>query len=458
MRKDTLLAGLSTILLLASMLPAAARAADNRVLEFDFPEMRIGVAEYEGGPTGTTVFYFPKGVMGAADVRGGSPGTVNAHAVELGYEDHFVDAVVFSGGSWYGLSAATGVANAIKDARQKAGDFDHVAGVLGGIIYDVGARRFSRITPDDQLGRQAFAAAEPDRFALGAHGAGRFAMQGYYFVEGQSADAFARWPHSGQGGAFQEIGPTRVAVFTVVNALGTIVDRAGHVVRCHRNLPQTDCPPIADLLAARRQQLAERQPASGGPTGNTTLTLVVTNQKLPFAMLQRLAVQVHTSMARAIQPFSTEADGDVLYAVTTGEVDNPGLSPMDLGVVASELAWDAILSSVPELPTAPQSPAPGLAKKHLQVLAGTYEFPGGGRLTVQQQQGGLVARFAGDGRSYFDEGRAYRLMPAGGTSFIVDAPARDVLHFEVARHRVTGLTLNPGPWHLAARRTAERSE
>jgi len=458
MRTDLRLAACTAFVLLSSLISAAVLAAGDRVLSFDFPEMRIGVAEYEDGPTGTTVFYFPQAVMGAADVRGGSPGTVNAHTVELGYEDHFIDAVVFSGGSWYGLSAATGVANAIKDARQQDGDFDHVAGVLGGIIYDIGARRFSRVTPDDQLGRQAFTAAVPNRFPLGAHGAGRFAMQGYYFVKGHDADAFARWPHSGQGGAFQQLGPTRVAVFTVVNALGAIVDRNGRVVRCSRNLAQADCPPIAELLAIRRQRLTERQPGSGGPTDNTTLTLVVTNQKLSFAMLQRLAAQVHTSMARAIQPFSTEADGDVLYAVTTGQVENPGLSPMDLGVVASELAWDAILSSVPDLPPAPASPVPGLAAKHLQVLAGTYEFPGGGRLTVQRQADGLAARFAGDGRAYFDDGRTYALIPAGGTSFIVDAPARDVLRFDVARHRVTGLTLNPGPWHVAARRVASVAE
>src|SRR5215831_3025014 len=80
---------------------------------------------------------------------------------------------------------------------------------------------------------------------------------------------------------------------------------------------------------------------------------VVTNQKLPFWALHRLAVQVHGSMNRAIQPFATEEDGDVLYSVTTDEIENASLSPLDLGVIASELAWDAILSSVPSVPDAP---------------------------------------------------------------------------------------------------------
>ena len=87
------------------------------ILKFNFPGMKIGVAENEDGPTGTTVFYFPDGVMGAADVRGGATGTVNASAVSRGYENKMIDAVVFSGGSWYGLSAATGAANEIKNIK-----------------------------------------------------------------------------------------------------------------------------------------------------------------------------------------------------------------------------------------------------------------------------------------------------------------------------------------------------
>jgi L-aminopeptidase/D-esterase-like protein len=85
--------------------------------------------------------------------------------------------------------------------------------------------------------------------------------------------------------------------------------------------------------------------ASGASTpGNTTLTLVVTNQQLDSWSLTPLARQVHASMARAIQPFHAWNDGDVLYAVTTGEVANPALSITSLGIVASELAWDAVLA------------------------------------------------------------------------------------------------------------------
>lgn len=423
---------------------------EGRALRFDFPELRVGTAEYDEGPTGTTVFYFPSGVKGAVDVRGGAPGTLNATTLMDASEEKMVRAVVFSGGSWFGLSAATGVANGIKELDTERGIVDAVPDVVGAIIFDIGGRRYSRITPDDQLGRAALRAATSGSFPLGARGAGRFAMQGVYYVRGTSADRYAEWAHAGQGGAFRAIGPTRVAVFSVVNALGSIVDRNGRVVRCQRNSAARDCPLIAERLKvfAPINSPEERR---GGPTGNTTLTLVVTNQKMPFEALQRLAKQVHSSMSRAIQPFATQDDGDVLYAVTTDEVENGSLSPMDLGVIASELAWDAVLSSVPELPAPPAlldaQPASGVLRR----FVGTYEFHGGSRLTVMEDAGALSARLEGNGRIYFDAGRAYRLTAAKDGLFIIESAARDVIRFDDVGGRVTGLTLNPGPWGVGAR-------
>jgi L-aminopeptidase/D-esterase-like protein len=74
--------------------------------------------------------------------------------------------------------------------------------------------------------------------------------------------------------------------------------------------------------------------------------VVVTNQELNARSLRTLGRQVHVSMARATQPFHTLLDGDVLYAVTTNQVANPVLEDIGVGVVASELAWDAVLSGV----------------------------------------------------------------------------------------------------------------
>ena len=419
-------------------------------IKFDFPGMLVGVAEYDEGPTGTTVFYFPNGFKGAVDVRGGSPGELNASALKLSLEDKMMDAVVFSGGSWYGLSAATGVANGLKDQMAAKGNVDFIAGVVAAIIYDVGGRRYSRVTPDDALGRAALASAEPGWFPLGARGAGRFAMQGVYFNRGDAAANSSAWPHSGQGGAFRNVGPTKIGVFTIVNSLGSIVDRDGRVVRCGRNTLPSNCPTIADKLRTFAPIATVPSEQQRGKSENTTLTLVVTNQKMPYSALQRLAMQVHSSMARAIQPFATSRDGDILYAATTDEVDNPSLSDADLSVIASEVAWDAVLSSVPEVPPMPAVLRNKPDAAALRRFAGSYIFRGGPELKVTEAGGQLVARCIGFGRIYFDKEKDYQLTPAENGLFIIESPGREVIRFDEAGGKVAGLTLNPGPWALQA--------
>ncbi|MDE0011555.1 MAG: hypothetical protein OXU36_10425 [Candidatus Poribacteria bacterium] len=75
------------------------------VLEFDFASLYIGIAEYEEGPTGCTVFYFPNGAKSVVDIRGGLPGTLQG----ITAADGGVSAICFAGGSLYGLEAVTGV-------------------------------------------------------------------------------------------------------------------------------------------------------------------------------------------------------------------------------------------------------------------------------------------------------------------------------------------------------------
>jgi L-aminopeptidase/D-esterase-like protein len=147
----------------------------------------------------------------------------------------------------------------------------------------------------------------------------------------------------------------KLAAFSVVNSVGVIVGRDGRVVRGNfdpqTGLRRTLAQDLNDGSAARKRsvaRVAEPLPPSAAPE-NTTLTVVVVNQRLTYAQLSRLAIQTHTSMARGIQPFHTEKDGDVLYAVTTGEVESSGLEFEELASYAAELAWDAVLSAVPSL-------------------------------------------------------------------------------------------------------------
>ena len=191
---------------------------DGPALEFDFPGLEIGVAEYDEGPTGCTVFHFPQGAASSIDVRGGSPGVSGA-----GYE--LITAICLAGGSLYGLEAAAGVASELLARREYRTGWMDIPIVAGAIIFDWG-RRDNAVYPDKELGRAALRAAREGIFPLGPHGAGRSASVGKVFdyEEGEPA---------GQGGAYRQVGSTKVAVFTVVNAIGAIFDRDGAVVRGH---------------------------------------------------------------------------------------------------------------------------------------------------------------------------------------------------------------------------------
>lgn len=307
-----------------------------RWLELDFPGLEIGVAEYREGPTGCTVFHFPDVASMHIDVRGGSPG-INGEHLSL------VNAICFAGGSLYGLEASTGVAAELFAKRGYSTKWMDIALVAGAIIFDYG-RRENAIYPDKELGRAAVRALRGGRFPLGPHGAGSSATAGH----GAGAEL------AGQGGAFRAVGGARVAVFTVINAYGAIVDRAGDVVRGDRDpksgrrvraervIEETGAydPPTGRLRGGGRSAAGEKP----GLSENTNLTLVATDQRLDPLQLRSLARQVHSSLARALQPFNTRWDGDILFAVSTQQVAG-SLDEVSLGVVASELAWDAALAS-----------------------------------------------------------------------------------------------------------------
>ncbi|HEY7357233.1 MAG TPA: P1 family peptidase, partial [Ktedonobacterales bacterium] len=294
---------------------------DGPTLTFDFPGLEIGVAEYDEGPTGCTVFSFATDMATAIDARGGMVGKTGDY--------DWCQAICLAGGSLPGLEAAAGVSAALFE--QSNYSLENVPQVSGAIIWDWGGRE-NRIYPDLALGRAALLAARPGVFPLGARGAGRSAGCGAVFD-------LARRESSGQGGAFRQVGPVKIAVFSVVNALGAVLNRQGEVVRGNRD-PQTGARPHP------REEL-ERRLLTGEPTappfGNTTLTVIVTNQKLNHRSLNQWARQVHSSMARVLCPFHSMMDGDMLYAVTTNEVEHPTLSTAGLGMLASELLWDAIL-------------------------------------------------------------------------------------------------------------------
>jgi L-aminopeptidase/D-esterase-like protein len=321
-------------------------------LSFGFSGLRVGIAEYSDGPTGVTVFHFPRRAYAVVDVRGGSPGTTFTDALRMAY-GKFVSAIAFCGGSAYGLEAGCGVAAGLLESGSASHEWGNIAVVPTAVVFDFKGRDNS-VYPDRALGLAALQSAREGWFPYGTRGAGRFVHCGSYF--GRSF-----MEQSGQGAAFGEFGATKVAVFAVVNARGVIVDRAGRALLGNRDRQSGLRTSVVEDLRSGKRPL----PAETAPTAvlseNTTLSLLVTNRELRQDELQRLAVSTHSSMARAIQPFHTERDGDTFFAVSTAEISRGDPDLSDLCVFSSELAWDAVLNcvSTPVPAIGPECPIDG---------------------------------------------------------------------------------------------------
>ncbi len=413
-----------------------------RVLEFDWPAIRIGTGEYPDGPTGVTVIHFPNRAFGAVQVMGGGPGTVNTDYLRLGWAIRELDAVVFAGGSWYGLEDTTAVATALKDDDIRDGLWDNLSLSVGAIIYDLGDRRLNEIYPDKRLAQAAFRAARTGAFPLGAHGAGRFAKTGGLF--GCNA-------YSGQGAAFRQVGELKLAAFVVVNALGVVTRRDGRVAACYRDAGWPEDLRPADLFS---NYPASRKggwnPLAAGQSGsrNTTVGAIITNQKLDRAQLDRLATHVSASMSRALQPYATEFDGDVLYAVSTAEldrnVDQSETPNFDLDILAAEVMWDAILSSVPEQPevlrpASGQPPDPDVLARHV----GEYVFSPIVSVSVTVDGGRLYAQASGKRKAYaIPLESTVELLPVSENVFTVPGRYPVTLDFTAGDR----LVINPGHW------------
>ncbi|GEK79954.1 P1 family peptidase [Agrococcus baldri] len=311
--------------------PGTARAQ----VEFDFPGVRIGTAEYAEGPTGVTVVEVDGGARTAIDDRGGAVGIVGRYP--------FNHAIALAGGSVHGLAAASGVTDALMERAGRRTGFADLQVVSGACIYDF-AVRDNAIAPDNALGRAALDAAVSGSAPVGRVGAGAGGSCG------KTRPEATEW--AGQGVAFRQVGELKVLALVVVNAVGAVFDRDGTVLRGNVQADGTRRHPVVD---GHEAFAAGGVPSEAALTpGNTTLSVVVTNAKLAETDLQQMATQIHSSMHRAIQPFHTSLDGDTLFLLTTDEVDLPvydprqGLGPSiaSFGAIASETMWDAVIESV----------------------------------------------------------------------------------------------------------------
>jgi L-aminopeptidase/D-esterase-like protein len=296
--------------------------------------LRVGHWTLTQRPTGCTVVLCPGGMVAGVDVRGAAPGTRETDLLAPGNTVPHVHAIVLSGGSAFGLDAASGVMRWLESHGHglRVGPAC-VPIVPAAVIFDLGVGD-GTIRPDAAAGFAACEAASAAPVTQGNVGAGAGATVGKMFGPPLAMKG-------GLGSALVQVGPWQVAALVVCNALGDVVDPAtGRIVAGART--------GADALVLRD---SSRAMLAGEPMGapvagaNTSIGVVATNARLDKAQAQRLAVAGHDGLARAIRPVHTPMDGDTLFGLASGACD---LKPdtMLLCAMAAEAVAQATLRAV----------------------------------------------------------------------------------------------------------------
>lgn len=285
-----------------------------RNLITDVRGLLVGNAGDEAAATGVTVALFERPSIASVAVLGGAPGTRDTALLEPGMTVEHIDAIVFSGGSAWGLSAADGVMSWLAaEGRGFPVAGYRVPIVPQAILFDLangGDKLFARgegEAPYRRLAAQAAAQAATE-FALGSVGAGLGATTAN--LKGGLGSASAR-AATGQV----------VGALVAVNAVGSATIGDGphfwaapyeHGLEFGgRGWPQTI--PHEDLALRFK----------GGPGANTTIALVATDAALTKAQAKRMALCAHDGLARALRPVHAPLDGDVVFAAATGHSGAP---------------------------------------------------------------------------------------------------------------------------------------
>lgn len=304
-----------------------------RNLITDVEGLIVGNAADDGVKSGVTVLTGAAPFTAGVHVMGGAPGARETDLLAPDKTVEQVDALVLSGGSAFGLDAASGVADALRaQGRGFAVGDQRVPIVPGAILFDLlsGGQKDWSENPYKALGAKALAAAATD-FALGTAGAGTGATTANF--KGGLGSASLVLP-SGQN----------VGALVAVNALGSATVGDGpHFWAAPfeiggefggrgpaRDFPDTQVPETKFSQHA-----------------NTTIGIVATDADLTQAQCTRLAIAAHDGLARALLPSHTPMDGDLIFAAATRQRPVAGpLDPLAIGHAAATCMARAIARAV----------------------------------------------------------------------------------------------------------------
>lgn len=290
---------------------------------------RLGNAEDKKAGTGCTVIISEKGAVAGVDVRGGGPATRETDLLKSENTVELINAVVLSGGSAFGLEAASGVMTELekRGVGFRVGDIT-VPIVCGASLFDL-AVGSSQVRPDKLMGMKACENAFRGIFLGGNYGAGTGASVGKYY-------GMERAMKTGLGTYACSDGILEVGAITAVNAFADVLDGAGNIIA---GLLSSDGESIIGSIEPLKNNIIKKkeQPVNAvdyhdeateltddlgyNITFNTTIGCLITNAKLTKSSCNKLASILHDAYARAIKPVHSTLDGDTIFVMSTGEVE-----------------------------------------------------------------------------------------------------------------------------------------
>ena len=279
---------------------------------------RVGHAQDTEAATGCTVLLCDRMSPAGLDVRGGGPASRESQILSPVAQADAINGVLLSGGSAFGLDAAGGVQRYLEE---RGVGFDvgvtKVPLISQSCLFDLGVGRMD-VRPDAAMAYRACENAGYRAPAEGNVGAGTGCSVGKYRGMGRAMK-------SGFGTYALQAGQLKVGALVAVNALGDIYDNGVRIA----GLLNADRTALSNTL---EELLGDVAIADNLFAGNTTLGIVVTNARLNKTQLTKVAGMAHNGFARAIRPVHTMADGDSIYALSTGDL------PGDVNVVGSAAA------------------------------------------------------------------------------------------------------------------------
>ena len=277
----------------------------------DVPGLNVGNAEDHILKSGVSVLTSSNPMTASYCVMGGAPGTRETDLLEPDKTVHGIDAIVLSGGSAFGLDATNGV---VEYLREKGKGFAmgpiNVPIAPTAIIFDLrnGGNKNWDKNPYPKLGRKAIENAS-ENFHLGSSGAGFGATTGQ--LKGGLGSASTILSNG-----------TIVGALVVVNAMGNVVDPVSgkfwaapfeFEVEFGGYGPPVNAFPGSILKYSKLNSIKEG--------ANSTIGIIATNARITKAEAKRIATSAHDGFSRAIIPSHLPYDGDLIFSVSTGEIE-----------------------------------------------------------------------------------------------------------------------------------------